>query len=360
MPTAPTQPPPAQAPPPFAPLTAPYDRAPPYDGARPTGLLPSHPPPPGEREPDGMSGRLATGALVPRAPDVAQGGWRRMVYKVSRGGINPGPSADEVRRRRLVERVRTPLADCHRIAVLSLKGGVGKTTTTVGLGSTLASMRGDRVVAIDANPDRGTLGGKVPRQTRRSVRDLLDDADRLERYVDVRRYLSQAESRLEVLASSNNPEISREFADADYRAVDDVLQRHYSILLTDCGTGILHSAMYGVLSLADTLVVVGSSAVDGGSSASATLDWLEAHGYGDLVRQAVTVVSAIPLHGQTVDVDTLEQHFTARTRRVVTVPYDPALATGGPFDLTALRRPTRRAYLELAGAVAEAFDAGRP
>ncbi|MGF7235155.1 MAG: AAA family ATPase [Frankia sp.] len=281
-----------------------------------------------------------------------------MIYKLSGGGLNPGPSPDEVRQRRLTERVRSPLADCHRIAVLSLKGGVGKTTTTVGLGSTLASLRGDRVVAIDANPDRGTLGGRVPHQSRKSVRDLLENADRLDRYVDVRRYISQAESRLEVLASANDPELSREFADADYRTVDDVLQRHYSILLTDCGTGILHSAMYGVLSLADTLIVVGSSAVDGGSSASATLDWLEAHGYADLVRESVTVVSAIPLNGQSVDTDTLERHFSARTRRVVTVPYDPLLATGGPFDLPALRRSTRHAYLELASAVAERFDPG--
>ena len=30
------------------------------------------------------------------------------------------------------------------------------------------------MVALDANPDRGTLGGKVPRQSHASVRDLLD------------------------------------------------------------------------------------------------------------------------------------------------------------------------------------------
>ena len=69
-------------------------------------------------------------------------------------------------RRDLVSRVRTPVADgYHRVAVLSLKGGVGKTTVTVGLGATLASLRGDRVIAVDANPDRGTLSDKVRVQT---------------------------------------------------------------------------------------------------------------------------------------------------------------------------------------------------
>jgi MinD-like ATPase involved in chromosome partitioning or flagellar assembly len=256
---------------------------------------------------------------------------------------------------RLAARIRTPLLDCHRIAVMSIKGGVGKTTTTVAVGSTLASLRGDRVVAIDANPDRGTLGSKVPRTSAHTVRELLEDAPRLQRYVDVRKYLSQADSRLEVLASANDPELSDAFGDAEYRAVDDLLQRHYSILLTDCGTGILHSAMHGVLGLADTLVIVSSAAADGGSSASATLDWLDAHGYAEHVRQAVAVISMFPASGERVDVDALTRHFEARTRRVVQVPFDPHLADGGRIVLSDLRRETREAYREIAGAVAERF-----
>jgi len=120
--------------------------------------LPPHPGPIGPAGRDltanGRAG-LVTGALLPAPPETASRGWRKLVYQVSAGAVNPGPSPDEVRDRRLVARIRTPLHDCHRIAVMSLKGGVGKTTTTVAVGSTLASLRGDRVVAIDANPDRG-------------------------------------------------------------------------------------------------------------------------------------------------------------------------------------------------------------
>jgi MinD-like ATPase involved in chromosome partitioning or flagellar assembly len=115
--------------------------------------------------------------------------------------------------------------------------------------------------------------------------------------------------------------------------------------------------MHGVLSLADTLVIVSSSSADGGASASATLDWLEAHGYYDQVRQAVSVISMFPLNREMVDVDALEQHFAARTRQVVRVPYDPHLAAGGKIVLDELRRETRQAYREIAGAVAERFDA---
>ncbi|SNQ51451.1 ATPase involved in chromosome partitioning [Frankia canadensis] len=310
----------------------------------------------GAREP----GRaLLTSALLPPPPQTASRGWRKLVYQVSAGAVNPGPSPDEVRDLRLAARIRTPLLDCHRIAVMSIKGGVGKTTTTVAVGSTLASLRGDRVVAIDANPDRGTLGSKVPRTSAHTVRELLEDAPRLHRYVDVRKYLSQADSRLEVLASANDPELSDAFGDAEYRAVDDLLQRHYSILLTDCGTGILHSAMHGVLELADTLVIVSSATADGGSSASATLDWLDAHGYAEQVREAVAVISMFHEHGERVDVDALSQHFESRTRRVVRVPFDPHLADGGRIVLSDLRRETREAYREIAGAVAERFGQER-
>ncbi|WP_050803265.1 MULTISPECIES: AAA family ATPase [Protofrankia] len=304
---------------------------------------------------DGTSGRLMTSALLPARPAVPTRGWRRVLFRVSGGKINPGPSADEARHRLLVEHIGAPLNDCHRIAVMSLKGGVGKTTTTVGLGSTLASLRGDRIVAIDANPDRGTLGAKVPRTSENTVRDLLDNADSVSRYVDVRRYLSQAASRLEVLASANAPELSQAFTDTDYIAVDGILERYHSILLTDCGTGMLHSAMPAILELADTLVIVSSSSADGGSSASATLDWLDAHGYTAQVKNAVMVISTFPVNRESVDLDALEQHFAARTRRVVRVPYDPHLAVGGNIILEEMRKATRKAFLEIAGAVAERF-----
>jgi MinD-like ATPase involved in chromosome partitioning or flagellar assembly len=301
------------------------------------------------------SAALYGDTLLPPAQETAARGWRKVVYQMSGGAVNPGPSPDEVRLNRLLGHIRTPLHDCHRIAVMSLKGGVGKTTTTVGLGSTLADLRDDRVVAIDANPDRGTLGTKVQRPSPYTVRDLLEVAPRLRRYVDVRHYMATSDSRLDVLASADNPEISEAFAEADYRAVDDLLQRYYSILLTDCGTGMLHSAMGGVLGLADTLVIVTSSSADGGNTASATLDWLDAHGYAHQVRDAIAVISMFPQNGDIVDVDALEQHFAARTRRVVRVPWDPHLATGGRIDLHELKRETRRAYQELAAAITERF-----
>lgn len=284
-------------------------------------------------------------------------GWRRAVYKASGGMIHPGESPAEMHRRELLARARTPVAGGHhRVAVMSLKGGVGKTTTTVGLGATLASMRGDRVIAVDANPDRGTLSDKVRLETATTVRDLLNEHQQVQRYADVRAYTSQASSRLEVLASDRDPAVSEAFSEDDYRTVAHVLEHFYSICLTDCGTGLLHSAMAGVLGLANQLVLVSSPSVDGARSASATLDWLEAHHYGDLVRNGVVVLSMVRNRSKsTVDLDRLQAHFESRCRAVVRIPYDAHLEEGAEVELEALSPATQDAYLNLAATVGDGF-----
>jgi len=282
-------------------------------------------------------------------------GWRRTVYRASGGLLRFGESAAEMRRRDLINRVRTPVAGGHhRVAVLSLKGGVGKTTTAVGVGATLATLRGDRVIAIDANPDRGTLSDKVRLETAATIRDLLTERDQVSRYADIRAFTSQAPSRLEVLASDRDPGVSVAFGAEDYCDAARMLEHFYSICITDCGTGLLHSAMSGVLRLTDQIILVSSPSVDGARSASATLDWLEAHDCGDLVRNGVVVLSAIrPKSKSTVDLDRLEHHFAARCRAVARIPYDPHLEEGAEIELELLGSDTAEAYLALAAVVGD-------
>jgi hypothetical protein len=80
-------------------------------------------------------------------------GWRRAVFRLTGGVVRVGPSAAEVRQRALVAQVKTPVRGCRKIAFISRKGGVGKTTTCLLAGHTFATYRGDRVIALDGNPD---------------------------------------------------------------------------------------------------------------------------------------------------------------------------------------------------------------
>lgn len=282
-------------------------------------------------------------------------GWRKFVHTLTAGHVNLGDSEKVARHQNLVDLARSPLKGDYRIAVLSLKGGVGKTTTSVMLGGIFASLRGDRVIAIDANPDLGTLAQRAALPGSPTIRDLLNAED-VSRYSNIRMYTTQAESRLEVIGSDRDPEVSEAFSEEDYRHAIDILQHHYNVILTDCGTGLMHSAMAGVLDLANTLILVTSPALDGAQSASATLDWLNHHGYGQLVSNAIVVVSSAHPGNATVDVDQLMEHFKARTRAVQLIPYDRHLSEGAIIDLERLDRKTYMAYLELAGLVAQDFS----
>ncbi|RMI31970.1 MinD/ParA family protein [Nocardia stercoris] len=291
---------------------------------------------------------------VRRAAKPVGSGWRKAVHHASGGTVNLGMSAEERRLQELVARIRQPVRGDYRIAVLSLKGGVGKTTTTMGLGSTFASIRGDRVIAVDANPDFGTLSQRVPLQTRSTVRDLLLD-QHINAYSDVRRHTSQATSRLEVLASERDPAASESFSADEYREVARTLQKFYNIILTDCGTGLMHSAMSGVLDLSHSLVAISSSAIDGARSAAATLDWLSLHGHDHLVRNAVVVINLPRPGSPNVALQSLREYFLSRCRAVHVIPYDAHLSEGAEIDLARLAKPTKRAFVELAATVADDF-----
>lgn len=281
-------------------------------------------------------------------------GWRRAVHRVT--GYNPGLSPKEAGHRALVDRVNQYARGPFSIAVLSQKGGVGKTTITVGLGATLAATRGDRIIAVDANPDFGTLAQRGPDDTNSTVRDVLLD-ENIIRYSDMRVHTSQGGSRLEILASERDPATSEAFSETDYRGVLHVLRRFYNILLTDCGTGLVHSAMAGVLQEADMVVVVASPAVDSARSAWATLRWLERQGYSHLVPGATVVFSASRPGELGLDMNQLARQFLPRIRAMHVVPFDDHLAEGSEIDLDLISTQTRQAFLELAATVADGFSA---
>lgn len=283
-----------------------------------------------------------------------EGAWSHFVYTVSGRRINIGDGKRARARKALSSRIASPLTGGARfIPVLSRKGGVGKTTITALLGMALADARDDRVIAVDANPDRGTLADRIVRTHSKSVRDLVRIHDEVRGYHDISAIVARDSTRLDVLASDADPRIAEAFSDEDYRNVADVAAHYYSLVLTDTGTGIVHSVMSATLDLADQIVIVSGLSVDEARLASETLTWLETNGYEAQARNAIIVLNQSTPGSPLVRLNELEAHFRTRARHVVRMPYDPQIAGGGAIVFTGLQPETRQAARELAALLVE-------
>ncbi|WP_104140696.1 MinD/ParA family protein [Arthrobacter sp. ZGTC131] len=295
---------------------------------------------------------LTADRLLNKTPAAPVEGWRRWLFQATFGYVNLG-DPDGIRIQRAMEhRIAMRLGERTRyVPVLSRKGGVGKTTVTTLLGMVLADLREDRVIAMDANPDRGTLSDRSPGRADFTARQLVKDRFTVNSFAQLSNYTARDGSRLDVLASDTDPMVAHAFDDADYRAVTDILGRYYSIVLTDSGTGMVHSVMKGTLEKADAVVLVSGGSVDEARLASETLSWLEAHGRQDLVAKATVVINMAAGDRTLVNIDEIEQHFLSRVKNVVRIPHDRHLAEGSRIQLSQLRPATRGAAVELAALV---------
>ncbi|WP_448238359.1 MinD/ParA family ATP-binding protein [Microbacterium paulum] len=287
-----------------------------------------------------------------------EGAWRHLVYTLSGRRINLGDSRHARARKQLDSRIAAPLTGGAKfVPVLSRKGGVGKTTVTTLLGMALADAREDRIIAVDANPDRGTLAERIGRPSGKTVRALVRARADVHGFNDISQIVARDHTRLDVLASDSDPHVSEAFSDTDYRDVADVAAHFYSVVLTDTGTGIVHSVMQATLEHADELVIVAGLSVDEARLASETLTWLESNGYAERVRSAIVVLNTARPGAALVRADELDAHFRSRVRAVVRLPYDPHIASGSAISFRDLQPETREAARELAAVVVEGLRA---
>lgn len=285
-----------------------------------------------------------------------EGAWQHLVYTLSGRRINLGDSKRARARKDLDRRIAAPLhGGAKFVPVLSRKGGVGKTTITTLLGMALADAREDRVIAVDANPDRGTLAERIGRSSGKTVRDLVRAHADVRGFNDISEIVARDHTRLDIIASDADPHVSEAFNDSDYNAVADVAAHFYSLVLTDTGTGIVHAVMGATLDRADQLIVVAGLSVDEARLASETLTWLESNGYSDLVHSAVVVLNTARPGAALVRAEELQAHFQTRVGHVVRMPYDAHIASGSAIVFRDLQPETRAAARELAAIVVESL-----
>lgn len=294
----------------------------------------------------------------------ASTGWRVWLNRASVGLLRlpPGPAEHAERSDRA--EVQRSFGRPVSVVFANPKGGGGKTTCTLLAAATFGTHRGGGVVAWDCNETRGTLGLRALPDAPTTVWDLLGHLDQFERadarIGDLAAYLrGQGEARFDVLASDED---AANMAQVDGGACDrilTVLQRYYKITCIDTGNNLRASNWQAVIATADLLVVCSSYEQDQAYSAAWMLDHLEAAGHADLVANAVTVLSAAS-PAVTAEARTrVEEHFTARTRAVTHIPYDPVVKPGDVITYAALRPATRRAWLGACAAMASGLASGR-
>jgi MinD-like ATPase involved in chromosome partitioning or flagellar assembly len=160
--------------------------------------------------------------------------------------------------RRLEAQIAEPrLRRCATIAVVSPKGGVGKTTMAALLGALLVQVRHERIVAVDTNPDYGSLGPALAPDHRVFVDDLVDMLDHPNLTVsEVDRKLARAFDGLLVVPAPTDPARMARLDQAAYTKVFDRLKVMVSGLVLDCGTGLQEPAARAAIDAADQIVLV--------------------------------------------------------------------------------------------------------
>ncbi|MCW2687531.1 MAG: ATPase involved in chromosome partitioning [Mycobacterium sp.] len=314
----------------------------------------------------GMRDQLRAAELIAVRKIPSSRGWRKWLYQASFKKVNTGESADERELRRLNAAVATPLRGTYSMVVLGGKGGAGKTTTAAAIGSILAGLRNDKVVAMDADPAQAAnLASRIDPTAASSFRDVLAD-EHLVRYSDMRSHVGQNDPGLDVLASNQALSGRQPMDTATYTEAHQVLQRFYSLLIADCGVDQEHAVMAGVLDTADTVVMVASAVPDGAEGADKVMRWLSESGYRQLGSRMVLVVNHIRGYTSRRDrkeserlVATLVERFSrwVPVERIFVIPFDRHIATAGVIDLDQLRPQTRRRFLELTATVATGFTA---
>lgn len=319
------------------------------------------------------SGRASvsmTGISVRTAAKLpANRGWRRWLLKL---GINVGLSPDEIYERDLHAKVRkivdnhneSDTTQSYQAAVMSVKGGVGKTVVTVLLGSALASIRNGNILAIDADPDAGNLVKRSGKESEHTVAELVAAAEHLNTYNAVRTHTSMNGANLEVLASQDYVDATRAFSGRDWNIASQVTSPFYPIILADCGTGMFHDSAKAILNSVWGVVIVAGVGVDEAEQAALTLDWLRGHGYADLIDRAVVVINHSERGRGAIDVEEVKAQFAQHLRdekqeRVFELPFDPHVKEGKEINLELVNRTTLRRITEIAAALSDNFNRPR-
>ncbi|WP_339102410.1 cell division ATPase MinD [Haloterrigena salinisoli] len=227
-------------------------------------------------------------------------------------------------------------------AIASGKGGVGKTTTTVNLGTALAQA-GERVAIVDADLGMANLAGFV---------SLSPDSTTLHDVLSGDASVDDATYRIteNIVAVPSGTSLD-EYADTSpegLREVVDELRERFDYVFLDVGAGVSHETVLP-LGLADAVVLVSTPEPAAVHDSKKTLELTERAG-GDVTGLVITRTRP--------DSDVSYEEIAARleTPLLAMIPDDPAaresVYAGTPLVVYEPDGPAAGAYRRLAADLA--------
>jgi MinD-like ATPase involved in chromosome partitioning or flagellar assembly len=315
-------PPPGQAPAP-APAFPPRPAAapPPVPPGPSSAWRPGPAPDPAAAHP--TTGRIRHGDSAVRRATAAV---RRMV----------GTPAEDRALVSAVAGVQVPVTTGRRIAVVSARGGSGKSTVAALLGVVYAARRRDRVLALDADLNLGSLAWRLGIPPDVTLADVgppvltggLTTGDQIEWAIP------RHPSGLWVLPGPP-PDRAAGIPPTGPLECARALSRYFGVTVIDCGAGISSLTNMAVLADAHAVLFVTHATLDGVRSAELGLRHLGASLDGFGGRAVAVLVSTNP-RTEGLDLTAARAALARYAADVIRLPYDRHLAAGGSIQVDQL------------------------
>ncbi|MEV4900414.1 hypothetical protein AB0K08_03610 [Citricoccus sp. NPDC055426] len=274
-------------------------------------------------------------------------GWRAL------GGLW-GPDRNRDRLAASASAVQSPVTTGRRLAVVSLRGGAGKTTVAALTASTFAALRPEPVAALDLDPALGSLGLRLGHRPSSGADQMAADLAALETTTFDAVTSRMAAGRNDLYYTG--PRVTgRPLGEAAATTLLSGLSRYFPVTVIDCPTGPEHPDTAAVLTRAHAAVFVLPATAAGVDEAAGYLrHWLT-----DPFLSAIPVVAAVVGTGRDAVLDPLAQ-AGALTRvgvGAVAIRHDRHIAGGVGITLPLILPENRLAAAELSAQALAAANA---